>query len=70
MKLMSIRGVGIAGATKIIGLSDQENLCIYDSRVGHALRDLRKDGSKIILCPPDRSFKRDVSTKVEIFKGR
>lgn len=57
--LMSIKGVGIAGATKIIGLSDQEKLCIYDSRVGHALRDLKKGGRKIILCPADRRFKRD-----------
>lgn len=57
--LMSINGVGIAGATKIIGLSDQEKLCIYDSRVGHALRDLKMGTQKIILCPANRGFKRD-----------
>ncbi|GAG93918.1 unnamed protein product, partial [marine sediment metagenome] len=26
--------------------------CIYDSRVGHALKDLKYDNKKIILCPP------------------
>lgn len=57
--LMNIPGVGLAGATKILGLSDQERLCIYDSRVGHALREIRKGEKKIILCPPDRSYKRD-----------
>lgn len=57
--LMGIRGVGISRATKIIGLSDQNRLCIYDSRVGHALRSLRKNSAKVILCPPDMSYKRD-----------
>jgi len=54
-RLMRINGVGVAGATKLLGLSDQENFCIYDSRVGNALSDLRKDGEKIILCPPGRT---------------
>jgi len=57
--LMDIPGVGISRASKIIGLSDQENLCIYDSRVGHALRDLKKENIKLVKCPPDRSYKRD-----------
>lgn len=50
---------GVAGATKILGLSNQEKFCIYDSRVGRALSDLRKDGEKIIRCPPGRSIKGD-----------
>lgn len=53
-RLMWISGVGPAAATKILGLSDHENLCIYDSRVGSALSDLRKGGAKVILCPPGR----------------
>ena len=57
--LMEISGVGISRASKIIGLSDQNKLCIYDSRVGNALKDLKKDNVKLILCPPDRSYKRD-----------
>jgi hypothetical protein len=57
--LMNISGVGISRASKIIGLSDQNRLCIYDSRVGHALRDLKKGNAKLIKCPPDRSYKRD-----------
>lgn len=58
-KLMEISGVGISRASKIIGLSNQDKLCIYDSRVGHALRDLKKDNTKLIKCPPDRRYKRD-----------
>ena len=60
--LMQISGVGIARATKVIGLSDQEKLCIYDSRVGNALKDLRANGRKLIKCPPDQGYKRDYDT--------
>jgi len=55
-RLMWMQGVGVAGATKLLGLSDQENLCIYDSRVGHALKDLTKREKKIILCPLGRNM--------------
>ena len=58
-KLMEISGVGISRASKIIGLSDQSKLSIYDSRVGNALKDLKKDNVKLIKCPPDRGYKRD-----------
>jgi len=58
-RLMRVKGIGVAGATKILGLSNQEKLCIYDSRVGHALSDLTKNGEKIIRCPPGRSIKGD-----------
>jgi hypothetical protein len=58
-RLMWIDGVGVAGATKLLGLSDQENLGIYDSRVGYALKDLTKHGKRIILCPPGRTIKGD-----------
>ena len=60
LKLMTaIKGVSISRASKIVGLSDQNKLCIYDSRVGHALRDMKKRGIKLVKCPPDRSYKRD-----------
>jgi hypothetical protein len=58
-EMMKPKGVNISRASKILGLSNQEKLCIYDSRVGHALRTLVKGGVKLIRCPPDRSFKRD-----------
>ncbi len=58
-EMMKPKGVNISRASKIIGLSNQEELCIYDSRVGHALRTLKKGGVKLIRCPPDRSSKRD-----------
>ncbi len=52
LKLMSIDGVGVSRASKIIGLSDQNSLTIYDSRVGAALETLTNDGHKIIKSPP------------------
>ena len=57
--MVGIDGVGVSRASKIIGLSDQNKLCIYDSRVGHALRELRKGRNKLVKCPPDRGLKRD-----------
>jgi len=53
--LLNIFGVGISRASKIIGLFDQENLCIYDSRVGNALEDFKYQDKKIILCPAGRN---------------
>lgn len=58
-EMMKPTGVNISRASKIIGLSDQEKFCVYDSRVGHALRTLKKGGVKLIRCPPDQSSKRD-----------
>lgn len=60
--LLMINRVGISRASKIIGLYDQERYCIYDSRVGTALRSLKQDGKRIVLCPPGRSRGGDVCT--------
>ncbi len=57
---MQIYGIGVAGATKILGLSDQEKYCIFDSRVGKAMEDLRKDGTKVVRCPPGRTIEGDL----------
>jgi hypothetical protein len=54
--LLNIKGLGISRVTKIIGLSDQENLCIYDSRVGYALRDLTFNGKRLHLIPASRTI--------------
>ena len=59
MTLLRIQGVGISRASKILGLFNQENLCIYDSRVGKALEDLKHEDEKIILCPPGRTYPGD-----------
>ena len=58
LTLMSVNGVGIARATKILGLSDQEALAIYDSRVGNALRTITYQGEKIIHVRPSRTGSR------------
>ena len=55
LKLLSIYGVGIASATKVIGLYDQNLYAIYDSRVGTALRSLVSNSERLIKCPPGRS---------------
>ena len=60
LKLMSINKVGIASASKIIGLFDQNRLAIYDSRVGTALRTLMHNGTRILKCPTGRSRPGDI----------
>ncbi len=53
-ELLAIKGVGIARASKIIGLFDQERFCIYDSRVGQALTSLQFAEKPVLKCPPGR----------------
>ena len=57
--LLNVPDVGISRASKILGLFDQDNLCIYDSRVGKTLEDLKHEHEKIILCPPGRTYPGD-----------
>jgi len=52
----NVYGMAIARATKLLGLSDQSNLCIYDSRVGHYLSDLKIGSRKLVLHPPGRTL--------------
>lgn len=62
LKLLLIKGVGIASASKIIGLFDQNQLAIYDSRVGTALRTLEHKGERIVKCPAGRTRLGDLCT--------
>ena len=62
-ELLKVYGVGIASASKIIGLYDQNSLAIYDSRVGTALRPLTHDNARLLKCPPGRSRPGDTCTK-------
>jgi hypothetical protein len=55
LKLMSIKGVGIASASKLIGLFDQNQFAIYDSRVGTALRTLIVENQRLVKCPAGRT---------------
>ena len=67
-KIMTeIHRVSISRASKIIGLSNQNDLCIYDSRVGYALEDLKKDGVKLVRCPPSRGYKTNKSNTYKIW---
>ena len=67
--LLNIHDVGISSASKILGLFDQENLCIYDSRVGKALEDLKDEDGKIIPCPPGRTYPGDQGLTDEAWAG-
>jgi hypothetical protein len=62
LKLTAIYDVGIASASKLIGLYDQNRYAIYDSRVGTALRSLESKGKRLIKCPPGRGRPGDVCT--------
>lgn len=52
LKLMTLEGVGISRASKIIGLFDQNYFAVFDSRVGSALKTLVYNGERIIKSPP------------------
>lgn len=63
--LLKINGFGIASVSKLIGLSDGERYCIYDSRVGTALRTLERNGKKLLLSPAGRTRPGDTCPKME-----
>ena len=50
-ELLAIDGVEISQASKIIGLFDQDRFCIYNSRVGNALKTLQFDEKPVLKCP-------------------
>lgn len=51
-ELLAVKGVDVARASRIIGLFDQERFCIYDSRVGQALKTLQFAEKPVLQCPP------------------
>jgi hypothetical protein len=50
-ELLAIKGVEIDQASKIIGLFDPQRFCIYDSRVGQALKTLQFAEKPVLKCP-------------------
>lgn len=52
--LMKLPGIGISRASKVLSLSDQQNLGVYDSHAAHGLADLEAHGSRAIPIPPDK----------------
>ena len=61
-ELLKIYSVGIASASKVIGLFDPNSLAIYDSRVGTALRNLKHNDVRLIKCPSGRTRPGDACT--------
>jgi hypothetical protein len=50
-ELLAVKGVDVARASRIISLFDQERFCMYDNRVGQALRTLHFDEKPALNCP-------------------
>lgn len=65
LKLLSIKGVGISFALKLLGLFDQNAFAIYDSRVGTALRSLIRNGERLVKCPIGRCRPGDICSDIE-----
>ena len=57
---VQLREIGISRAGKVVALSDQDELGIYDSRSVHGLSDLRDARRRIIAIPPGRVVRGDV----------
>jgi len=52
--LVELPGIGISRATKVLALSNQNELGIYDSRSAHGLSELSDAGRQIVPIPPGR----------------
>jgi len=64
LELVKLPGIGISRASKILALSDQNELGIYDSRSAHGLSDLFDSaGRRIVPIPPGRAIAGDNITK-------
>ena len=59
-ELVKLSKIGISRAAKVLALSDQNQLGIYDSRSAHGLTDLVDSaGHRLILIPPGRRIAGD-----------
>lgn len=67
LELIQLKGVGISRATKIIGLSNQYDFAIYDSRTGHSLKDLAIENKRILLIPTGRVIHGDKGVSSQMF---
>lgn len=54
-RLRELPGIGVSRATKILALSDQQNLGVYDSHAAAALSSIRKGDRPLIAVPPGQS---------------
>lgn len=62
-ELLAIDGVEISQASKIIGLFDQDRFCIYDSRVGNALKTLQFAEKPVLKCPTGPKKPEDICSE-------
>ncbi|MGH2797417.1 MAG: hypothetical protein ACRDM0_07025 [Thermoleophilaceae bacterium] len=54
-RLRGLSGVGVSRASKILALSDQKNLGVYDSHAAAAVESITDGGKPLIAVPPGRS---------------
>jgi hypothetical protein len=59
-EFLGIDGVDISQASKIIGLFDQDRFCIYNSRVGNALKTLQFAEKPVLKCPVEPKKPEDI----------
>jgi hypothetical protein len=59
-ELLALEGVDVARASRIIGLFDKDRFCIYDTRVGQALKTLQFAEKPVLNCPPGHARPRDI----------
>jgi hypothetical protein len=50
-RLLAIKGIGISQASQIIATFDEKRFCLYDSRVGTALKTLQFAEKPVLKCP-------------------
>lgn len=57
--LTKLSGIGISRASKVLALSNQDKLGIYDSRAADGLSDLKSNNKNLIPIPPGRTIPGD-----------
>lgn len=69
LALIKLDGIGISRASKILALSNQDELAIYDSHAANGLSGLIHNSYRIIPIPPGRKIKGDSLSQVEFCKA-
>ncbi|NJD01808.1 MAG: hypothetical protein FIA99_04250 [Ruminiclostridium sp.] len=54
LSLVKLKGIGISRASKILGLSNQNDIGIYDSRAADGLSDLVIGNKRLVTIPPGK----------------
>lgn len=69
LALTKLPGIGISRASKVLALSNQSELAIYDSRAAHGLSELVHNGRRLIPIPPGRVIAGDSRSKADFCRA-